>query len=214
MFVLTVDQKGSRTDEDRVPHALLLLSDIPTLAPFERTVGDEFQGVLSTASHVYEALMRLVRDGHWHCGIGIGQGTFPHPEHPRSVEGRGSAFIEARQAVDNAKELVPSLALCVAEGDKRNNNASHEPCPVDDGALAQAMLRMVASLVDHRTSRQWEVLDVVRTTSTLAQAGKILGISASAVSQSLSASQASLEKEAYEALIPLLENLDAQTLEE
>lgn len=209
MFVLTVDQKGSRSDEDRVPHALLLLADIPTLAPFERTVGDEFQGVLTSPSDVYEAVMRLMRDGRWHCGIGVGQGSFPHPTHPRSVEGRGLAFIAARQAVEDAKDLTPSVSLHLGVTPEKERREPGQNCSAENRACAQALVRLAASIVAHRTPRQWEVLDVVRTSSTLAQAGQTLGISTSAVSQSLSASQASLEMEAYEALVPLLQNLNS-----
>ena len=44
--VLTVDQRNSRTSDDRVPATLAALARLPTLRPFQRTAGDEFQGVL------------------------------------------------------------------------------------------------------------------------------------------------------------------------
>ena len=51
MFVMTVDQRGSRTGPDMVPQTLDRLAEILTgdrapVAGFERTAGDEIQGVL------------------------------------------------------------------------------------------------------------------------------------------------------------------------
>ena len=64
MFVLTADQKRSRRRGDRVPEALAALeSTLGTAAasgvalPFERTVGDEIQGVLHSPAAVVRSLM-------------------------------------------------------------------------------------------------------------------------------------------------------------
>lgn len=202
MFVLTIDQKNSRADRDRVPDALEMLRSIPTIAPFVRTVGDEIQGVIADARDAYTALMLLMRDGHWHCGVGIGNGHFPHPHHPVSAEGRGPAFIAAREAVESAKDLEPSIALR-ALGENKNSPMTISELP------AQALLRMTAALIEKRTPRQWEVIDAVRATSTLAQAAEKLRITTSAVSQSLSASKASLETEAETGVLILLKQLEA-----
>lgn len=43
MFVLTIDQRGSRSHGDKVPRLLSLLADLETVLPFERSVGDEIQ---------------------------------------------------------------------------------------------------------------------------------------------------------------------------
>ncbi len=50
--MLTVDQRGSRRGTDRVPRAIALLSGVPTVLRFERTAGDEFQGVLDDPAAV------------------------------------------------------------------------------------------------------------------------------------------------------------------
>ncbi|MGW6229337.1 hypothetical protein ACWFQT_19715, partial [Cellulosimicrobium cellulans] len=60
MFVLTVDQRGSTGHRDRVPEVLArlegLLADRPGLVvPFDRTVGDEVQGVLDDPATVVDA---------------------------------------------------------------------------------------------------------------------------------------------------------------
>ena len=43
MFVLTVDQRGSRRDIDRVDAILTALATVQTVRAFERTAGDEIQ---------------------------------------------------------------------------------------------------------------------------------------------------------------------------
>ena len=45
MFVLTVDQRGSRRDVDRVGDIIDDMADRRLLRPFERTAGDEIQAV-------------------------------------------------------------------------------------------------------------------------------------------------------------------------
>ena len=56
MFVLTIDQRHSRTETDRVPVLLDILREVcatsPPLAGFERTVGDEIQGLFGDAAGV------------------------------------------------------------------------------------------------------------------------------------------------------------------
>ncbi|MDP9407923.1 MAG: hypothetical protein M3P95_08660, partial [Actinomycetota bacterium] len=70
-YVLTVDQRASRRGPDRVPEALALLGGgvAPVLA-FERTAGDEFQGVLADPADVVDVVVRLVRHGGWSIGVG------------------------------------------------------------------------------------------------------------------------------------------------
>ncbi|HYH26522.1 MAG TPA: hypothetical protein VD834_14335, partial [Blastococcus sp.] len=98
-FVLTVDQRASRRGPDRVADALALLdAGVPTLLPFERTAGDEFQGVLDDPDAVVDVAMRLVRMGGWSIGIGAGAVQTPLPSSTRAAT--GPAFLCARRAVD------------------------------------------------------------------------------------------------------------------
>ena len=69
VVVLTVDQDGSRDGTDQVPAALDALAPVATRLAFERTVGDEFQGVLDDAASVVAALERLLRAGMWNIGF-------------------------------------------------------------------------------------------------------------------------------------------------
>ena len=71
-YVLTVDQRASRRGPDRVAGALRELADVPAVLPFERTAGDEFQGVLAEADDVVDVVVRLARSGGWSIGVGAG----------------------------------------------------------------------------------------------------------------------------------------------
>lgn len=72
MYVLTIDQARSRRRPDRVPELLAALADVDTLAPFERTVGDEVQGVPAEATAVLAAIRIALAEGEWHIGLGVG----------------------------------------------------------------------------------------------------------------------------------------------
>lgn len=196
MFVLTIDQVKSRDNDDRVPHMLHLLADIPTLAPFERTVGDEIQGVPRDAAAALEAIRRCIRDGHWHCGLGIGSGDFASQEAPRSAEGGGFAFYAARQAIEASKNLSPSLAVRIP---------AHSDYEAEIGALLALKMHVAAQ----RTHRQWQVIDALNEAQSRTGAARVLGITPSAVSQSLHASAWETESGTDNLLIRLLEQADS-----
>src|SRR3954465_5649121 len=101
VVVLTVDQDGSRKGPDQVPAALAALAGVPALLAFERTVGDEFQGVLDDPAAVVAALEALLRSGEWNIGIGSGGAETAPPRQARA--GRGPAYLSAREAVTRAK---------------------------------------------------------------------------------------------------------------
>lgn len=143
MFVMTIDQRSSQRGPDRVPDLLDALRDIPAGVPFERSVGDEAQGVLSSPGAVVEATMRCLRDGGWYVGIGIGIVELPLPASPR--EGRGSAFVAARTAVDRAKKAADRAPVAV-EGPK-------------GAAEAEAVLALIGRFVMHRSASEWRILD-------------------------------------------------------
>ena len=197
MFVLTIDQVKSRENEDRVPVMLELLDAIATLAPFERTVGDEIQGVPQDATAALEAIRLCIRDGQWHCGLGVGHGSFASPDAPRSAEGGGSAFYAARQAVEASKSLAPSVALRI-------------PTRPDEEAEAGALLALKMHVAAQRTVRQWQVIDAVTRTKNRTLAAELLGISPSAVSQSLTASAWETETATDDLLVRLLEQAARQ----
>jgi hypothetical protein len=109
MFVMTIDQQGSRTSADAVPGVLAALEPVAAVVGFARTIGDEVQGVLADPVAVAEAVRRVAVDSDWHIGIGIGEVERPLPE--TTVEARGEAFYAARQAVEAAKSAPAHLVV-------------------------------------------------------------------------------------------------------
>jgi hypothetical protein len=166
--VLTVDQRGSTraAATDRVPATVAGLADLRALRPFERTAGDEFQGVVDEPAVLAAAVEHLLRDGGWNTGIGIGPVDEPLPESTRA--GRGVAYVHAREAVTAAKAAPWRLRVV---GD-------------DPGVRAlETALWLWAHVLGRRTARGWEVADLVDAGSTYDEAAQRLGVSPSAISQ-------------------------------
>ena len=136
VVVLTVDQRGSRTTPDLVADAVAGLADLPLRLPFERTAGDEFQGVLDDPAALPRAVERLLRDGAWNIGLGIGAVDEPLPDHARA--GRGPAYLHARTAVTAAK-----------------NSPWHLRVAGDDDAARdlESVLWLWAAVLDRRTAQ-------------------------------------------------------------
>jgi hypothetical protein len=181
VFVLTVDQRNSRRSPDRVPEALARLSrEIRPVLPFERTVGDEFQGVLADPGDVVTAVLELVRWGGWSVGVGAGPVEEPLPASTR--EARGMAFIHAREAVDLAKHRPHGVAVVGAD-----REAARE---------AEAVLTLLAVVVGRRTDAAWDAVDLVATGLSLTEAAHKLGVSRQAVGQRLAAGHWAQERDA------------------
>jgi len=175
MFVLTIDQRGSRAGRDRVPELLAALADIPARLPFERTVGDEVQGLLDSAEAVVEVAMRALRSGQWHVGVGVGEVVLPLPA--RSPEASGGAFVAAREAVERAKKSGERVPLCV-----RGPAASGS-----EAAAAEAVLVLIGDLVRKRSESEWRVVDALaaRPAARQIEVARGLGISPQAVSKAI-----------------------------
>jgi hypothetical protein len=173
VVVLTVDQDGSRDDTDRVPTALEALESLATRLAFERTVGDEFQGVLDDPAALAAALERLLRAGGWNIGIGIGEVETPLPDQARA--GRGPAYLAAREAVTAAK-ASPWHVRAVPAGSSESEHG-------DQVRALESAVWLWAALLGRRTTRGWEVADLVDQGLTYDEAASRLGITQSAVSQ-------------------------------
>jgi hypothetical protein len=194
MYVLTIDQRGSSTDVDRVPGFLAELAGLSTAGRFERSVGDEVQGVVERPEEVVEIALHALRSGRWYVGIGVGPVDLPLPASPR--EGSGPAFVAARLAVERAKSAAAHVPLAVVSGGLRRGGAA--PSPEDSAgatacANAEAVLRLIGRLVQDRTTAQWKVVDVLRavqqghtgTHGTQKIAARKLGITEQSVSRAL-----------------------------
>jgi len=179
-YVLTVDQRASRRGRDRVGDALRLLEGtVPVLLGFERTAGDEFQGLLGEPADVVDVVLRLVRMGGWSIGVGAGAVQAPLPDSTRA--GSGPAFLAARRAVDAAKQRPFRLAV----------RGAVPP----EAADAQAVLSALAGLVERRSQQAWAAIALVEEGRTQSDAATALGISRQAVGQRLAAGMWELERE-------------------
>ena len=172
--VLTLDQQRSSTTEDAVPALLDALDSpalpAPLLRPFQRTAGDEVQGVLDDPGVGVEVVARVLRVGGWYLGIGVGDVDAPLPEETRA--GRGPAFVRARAAVTRAKHDVHHLA--VVAGDPAGEPVAEH---------LETVLGLWAGILERRTVGGWAVHDLLATGLSYAEAGERLGITQSAVSQ-------------------------------
>jgi hypothetical protein len=179
-IVLTVDQRSSRRSADRVPGTLARLADTPMVRGFERTAGDEFQGVLADPDVVVDVALALVRDGGWSVGIGVGAVEEPLPRSTRA--GRGEAFALARTAVEAAKRRPQRIAVRAADEDAAED--------------AQAVLTLLAVLVQRRSKAAWAALEAVEDVGTITAAATRLGITRQAVGQRLATGLWDAEREA------------------
>ncbi len=179
-FVLTVDQRASRRTPDRVPDVLRRFEgSVPMLLAFERTAGDEFQGVLDEPGVVVDVVLALLRAGVWSVGVGAGAVQTPLPASTRAAA--GPAFLGARRAVEAAKQRSAHVAVRGAVA--------------PDAEDAQAVLSALAAVVERRSPQAWEAIGLVEDGRTQAEAAAELGISRQAVGQRLAAGLWELERE-------------------
>lgn len=180
MFVMTVDQQGSRRVGDRVESLLELLVPETTgpgsgaVRAFERTVGDEVQAVLEDAGRTVDLALLVLRHGGWSVGVGAGPVDEPLPESARA--GSGAAFVLARRAVERAKSRLRPVPLAI------------EAAVPDRGQDCEAVLTLLAGIRARRTPAGWAVVDAVTALGPDAAQEKVaerLGISQQAVSQRL-----------------------------
>lgn len=178
-FVLTADQVGSRTADDGVPAALAALGDLAVALAFERTAGDEIQGLLDDPRAVVMAVTRLTRLGGWRIGLGVGTVNSPVPTSTRAA--RGPAYLAARAAIDTARTAPAELALALPKGVSADAYGE-----VNDAAQdAEAALWLLRTVLARRSEEGWELMDLLEDGLTNARAAERLGISPSAVSQRL-----------------------------
>lgn len=168
--VLTIDQRSSQQTADRVPGLVEQLNDTdlgPLVRRFERTAGDEVQGLLADADATISRLHRLLRDGGWNVGLGIGDVETPLPRSTRAA--RGPAFVAAREAVNRSKTATSRLSV-VGAGTYREEQL-------------ETVLWLWAQVLSRRSEKGWQVSDLLDTGVSHTEAAKRLGISQSAVTQ-------------------------------
>ncbi|UFU01547.1 hypothetical protein LQF12_08350 [Ruania suaedae] len=200
MFVVTADQNASRRHRDLVPETLDHLHRLhgrdPAVAlAFERTVGDEIQGVLTTAAGTLRAVLALHRRHEWSVGVGVGAVDLPLAESARASS--GAAFLHAREAVERARGRTVPVPMAVTAGQAAG------------AAEAEALLQLVAGVVRRRTDAGWEAIDLIETTGcTAREAATALGVSPQAVSARLRAAMWDEERGVHPLAERLLASLD------
>lgn len=172
VYVVTADQRGSRRHADAVPDVLDALNRAHRdglVRAFDRTAGDEVQGITADAATAVSLVADLVRRGGWSAGLGVGPVEEPLPDNVRA--GRGPAFVHARSAVERAK-LQPTGVAVVGE----NAPAAKR---------AEAGLWLLCGLLLRRSEAGWEAVDAMAEVSRQVDAAARLGVSAQAVSSRL-----------------------------
>ncbi|GAA2757547.1 hypothetical protein [Actinopolymorpha rutila] len=173
MLVLTLDQRGSRNGVDKIDGLLARLRANPAskrfVRDFERTAGDEVQGLLNHPDDAVDVVLEVVRAGDWWAGVGVGPVREPIPASVRAST--GPAFINAREAVERAKNTPSRLA--VVGPDPRT------------AAEAESLLALLSAVVQRRTGPGWEVVDLIRQGLPQKDIATDLKISPQAVSQRL-----------------------------
>ncbi|MFV0533454.1 MAG: hypothetical protein ACK5MR_07365 [Cumulibacter sp.] len=192
MFALTIDQRSSRARPDRVPELLALLARLDVTLPFERTAGDEVQGLIAHPDGVIEAIEYAMRSGEWSVGLGVGSIESPLPSSVR--EARGVALLHAREAVEAAKKSA-TVHIAVRGG----------------GEDLEAYLRLIGAVLRRRTAAQWRVIDAVAEAGSRATAATRLRITTQAVSKSLLASGNDVVRDSYPLLARLLREADERS---
>lgn len=178
MLVLTIDQRASRRRGDAVPALLAALDERAAAGPathtpvlsFERTVGDEVQGVLADAGAAVDVALLVLRIGGW--SIGIGAGPVDRPLGASTRSSSGPAFVRAREAVERARSRAVPVPLAVR---------GVEPVAARE---AEAVLQLLGAVVVRRTPAGWAAIDALPG-RTQREVAELLGVSPQAVSQRL-----------------------------
>lgn len=190
---ILLDQRRSRRSPDLVEPWLAQVnsSPFPLLLPFERTAGDEMEGLVDDPRAFAEVVLQALRSPFWWIGIGIGDVNTPLPRSVR--QSGGTAFELARRAVAEAKSRPAHLRV---RGRER-----------DSGDLEAALLLMGA-LYSRRRQRESLALRLRSSGLNTVQIAERLGITKQAVSQQLRTARWT-EEQAGRALV---EHLAARAL--
>ncbi|EGD56156.1 hypothetical protein [Gordonia neofelifaecis] len=191
MFVLTADQRGSRTDRDRVPEILARGRMPGMLRAFERTAGDEVQAVFDGAEQVASTALDLADSGSWSVGIGVGAVEDPLPDQTRA--GRGEAFVSARDAVESAKRNRWHLSVF----------GESEWC-----GHAQTAAWLLLDLLADRSDAGREAVRLVAEGMTQSAAAGLLNISPQAMSLRVRHARWDVQQPAEDLLVRLLRCAD------
>ncbi|MCY1159453.1 MAG: hypothetical protein MOP51_2478 [Citricoccus sp.] len=190
MFVMTMDQRGSSSGPDLVAGLVEGLNaegaERGIVRPFQRTAGDEVQGLLDRADVVVGIALSAARSGHWSVGIGVGPVREPMPRETRA--GAGPAFENAREAVERAKHSPGRVAVSAPASVSYPAGAGAETEDGDQAELLEAVeagLQLLAELEYRRSEEGQDAGRLVDAGLTQREAAERLGITQQAVSSRL-----------------------------
>lgn len=157
----------------------------------EFTVGDEFQGVLTTPQNAYEVIkfLKIYMPVRFYCGVGIGE-----VEIPKSHSGgmRGNAFYRARDAIKICKKEKRDVYII--------SGIDFIDVP------ANGILFLIQTIEEGWSSRQREVVTYYRINSglTYEKIGKHFGVTRQTIMKILKAAKFKAIREGEEAINRLL----------
>jgi hypothetical protein len=202
VFVITADQVDSRRNPDAVASTLTRVNARPAgdlVVAAERTAGDEFQLLTSSAPVALDLVLSLAREGDWSIGLGVGEVREPVPASIR--EATGDAFIAARTAVDRAKKKQSRFAI------ESIGNAA-------GAAGIEAFVDLLLATRDRRSPEGWELFDLLESGLTQGGAAARIGISPQAASRRAQAADLKIDLAVTGALGTLLSELDESSPKE
>ena len=193
VIVLTVDQRGSRRVGDKVDEVLAQLTGERLVRGFERTAGDEVQALLDDYDQAVRLVLELAREDRWNIGVGLGAVIQPIPASVRAAN--GPAFHHARDAVERAKSAARGVAVTGPKSAEAGD--------------AEALLGLLAAVVQRRSAEGWEVVDLMDGERTQREVAQRLAITPQAVSQRVRAALWNEERRARPLAARLLKEADA-----
>lgn len=156
---------------------------------FERTAGDEVQGLIEDPEVVVDVIAAVASRGSWWVGIGAGYVESPIPRSVR--ESRGSALIFARTAVERAPKSSSGVAVSG-----------------DDVVYAETAVQALAGIVAERSPEGHQAVAALKRSTSQRAAAQLLGISAQAISRRLQVARWVDEQKMRELAIHLLVEVD------
>lgn len=192
MAILTLDQRLSRESGDLVDDTARELNNSFRSSlekRFVRTAGDEMQAVVTSPAALVDIVLRSARDGSWWVGVGLGSVEKPLGRTAR--DSRGPAFWNAREAVARAKQRAWRCAVVAGEA-------------MEAAEDLEATLAMLIFIVDRRSERGWEMIDLISDGLNQTEIADRLGISKQAVSKVLLATGREEERRGREVAQRLL----------
>ncbi|MRJ76822.1 hypothetical protein GEV29_09760 [Aeromicrobium sp. SMF47] len=175
MFAITIDQRRSRHTDDAVPDLLDRLGQYALVRQFERTAGDEVQGLSDAPAVVVDLVCAVVATQAWWIGIGVGAVDQPIADSVRAS--RGPALIAARAAVERSSSTAVGLAV---EGEGTRH--------------AETALHALARVITDRTEGGAEAVAAMATGRTQKEVAHQLGVSPQALSRRLQVARWSEEQ--------------------